>query len=283
MNVADDALAIQWLKSVSYYRLSAYFHPFKRPDDTYEPGTDFETVRMLYGFDRKLRLILLDAIERIEVALRTAVTYHIGREAAPFGHCERRTFVNTFDHARLVEELKEAGRKSTETFVPHFRDKYTEHEHLPIWMATELLSLGTVSRMYAALRAELHRKVTREFNATESFLPSWLHALSYVRNLCAHHSRLWNRTLAIKPKVPTPAPWFPYSVPNNRNVYCVLVIAQHLLKTVAPGATWGAKLIKLCDDYPRVPFQKLGMPSDWRQQAPWKQVQGPSAVRPRLA
>jgi abortive infection bacteriophage resistance protein len=272
MIVSDDAVAIQWLKSISYYRLSAYFHPFKQADDTYEPGTDFETVRMLYGFDRKLRLILLDAIERIEVALRTALTYHIGMELGPFGHCDRGAFVYAFNHAKLMEELGDAGDESTESFVSHFRNKYTADEHLPIWMATELLSLGAVSRMYKSLRSDLHRRVARDFNSSELFLPSWIHALSYVRNLCAHHNRLWNRRLAIKPRLPNPAPWFPYLIPNNENVYCVLVIAQHLLKTVAPGATWSNKVVRLCDDYPRMPFEKMGMPPDWQKLAPWKQA-----------
>jgi abortive infection bacteriophage resistance protein len=270
MIVGDDALAIQWLKSVSYYRLSAYFHPFKRADNTYEPGTDFETVRMLYGFDRKLRLILLDAIERIEVALRTSLTYHIGMELGPFGHCDRGAFIYAFNHGELLETLVDAEADSTESFVTHFRRKYTEEEHLPLWMATELLSLGVLSRMYKSLRSDLHRRVARDFNSSEHFLPSWIHSLSYVRNLCAHHSRLWNRTLAIKPRLPNPAPWFPYSIPNNENVYCVLVIAQHLLKTIAPVATWADKVIELCDDYPRIPFQMLGMPKDWQNLAPWK-------------
>ena len=92
MIVGDEAQAIHWLKTISYYRLSAYFHPFKESDDTCGPGTDFERVQMLYSFDRKLRLLLLDAIERIEVALRAAIAeclpevrqLRCDREAPPF-------------------------------------------------------------------------------------------------------------------------------------------------------------------------------------------------------
>jgi abortive infection bacteriophage resistance protein len=272
MIVGNEAQAIHCLKTISYYRLSAYFHPFKRSDDTYEPDTYFDKVQALYVFDRKLRLLLLDAIERIEVALRAAVTYHVSMKYGSFGHCDRRAFIDGFKHDDFLDEVRLAESESHESFVQHFRSKYAGDDHLPIWMATELLSLGSVSRMFKYLTADLFKKVVRGFNVHELFLPSWIHSLSYVRNICAHHSRLWNRTLAIRPRLPDPVPWFPYRVPTNANVYCILVIAHHLLRTIAPAETWATKVVCLFDEYPGIPLGALGMPGDWRDLPPWSAV-----------
>jgi abortive infection bacteriophage resistance protein len=104
MFVGDEVQAIHCLKTISYYRLSAYLHPFKRSDDTYEPDTHFDKVQALYVFDRKLRLLLLDAIGRVEVALRAAVTYHVSMKFGSFGHCDRRAFIDGFKHV-LNERL----------------------------------------------------------------------------------------------------------------------------------------------------------------------------------
>ena len=272
MIVGDEAQAIHWLKTISYYRLSAYFHAYKKPDDTYESGTHFERIQMLYSFDRKLRLLLLDAIERIEVALRAAVTYNISTKFGTFGHCDPRAFIASFKHEEFLNELRVAECGSHESFVRHFRTKYTADDHLPIWMATELLSLGAVSRMFKFLTADLFKQIVKGFNAHELFLPSWIHSLSYVRNICAHHSRLWNRSLAIRPRLPDPVPWFPYRIPGNANVYCILVIVHHLLRAIAPEETWASRVVCLCDDYPDVPIEALGMPDNWRDLLPWSVV-----------
>src|SRR5262249_4557265 len=113
------------------------------------------------------------------------------------------------------------------------------------------------------------RKVVKSFNAHKAFLPSWIHSLSYVRNICAHHSRLWNRTLAVKPRLPDPVPWFPYRIPNNSHVYCVLVIVHSLLRTIAPLDPWTTRVISLCDEFPGVPLRSCGMPDGWRELSPW--------------
>jgi len=272
MIVEDDGEAIHWLKTISYYRLSAYVHPFKRTDGTYTAGTKFADIQTLYVFDRKLRLLLLDAIERIEIALRAAVIHHVSMKFGPFGHCDRRAFVHDFDHDEFLDGLRQAESGAHESFVQHFRSKYPAHDHLPIWMATELLSFGTVSRVFKFLAADLFRGVVRRFNTHEHFLPSWIHSLSYVRNICAHHSRLWNRNLAIRPRLPAPMPWFPYRVASNANLYCILVIAHHLLRTISPEEAWASQLLRLCDDYPDVPLPALGMPGNWRDLPPWSAI-----------
>lgn len=266
--VPDRQRALHWLAHVSYYRLSAYLLPFK-DGETFRPGTTFDSVAGLYIFDRKLRLILLDAIERVEVALRTCLTYELSHAHGVFGHTESGNFAHWFKHDRFMSELTKAERDSTETFVSHYRSKYTCEEHLPIWMATELISFGQLSRVYAASHPNIKRVFARRLNVSDRIVGSWLHTLSYVRNVCAHHSRLWNRELAIKPMLPVVSPAWPYRVASNERLYCVLVILRHTLVRISPRCLWHERLLTLFDGHPEVSLDAMQIPADWRTAPLW--------------
>jgi abortive infection bacteriophage resistance protein len=268
LNVEDRLRLIRWLKHVSYYRLSAYFKPFKTEDWFNEEAT-FNLVAGLYIFDRKLRLVLLDAIERIEVAIRTDLTYEITHKYGPFGHMRSSNFDPRFDHAALVKELLQAEGDSRESFVTHFRKKYNKEPDLPLWMASELLSFGRVSKLYRACIPDIKRKIASRYNVHDSILITWFHSLSYVRNVCAHHSRLWNRELAIKPSIPNVSRAWPYQVPNNDRLYVMLVIVRHCLLITNPRCKWRERLFKLFDEHPEIDLSAMGIPKDWRNLMPW--------------
>ena len=148
LSVDDNERALRWLQRVSYYRLSAYFLPFK-DGENFRPASTFNDVVGLYIFDRKLRLLVLDAIERIEVALRTAITYEISSRYGPFGHTNPENFAPSLNHSDFMKKLMDETKRAekNETFVIHFRKKYKEQTHLPVWMATELLSFGSISML----------------------------------------------------------------------------------------------------------------------------------------
>lgn len=268
LQVPDPARAEHWLSHISYYRLSAYTLPFK-DGENFRPGTTFDHVAGLYIFDRKLRLILLDAIERIEVALRTFLTYELSHQYGVFGHTDPTHFAPRFGHDRFMEHLRKAERESKETFVSHYRSKYTSEEHLPVWMATELLSLGQLSRLYTACSPGIKRKFARRLNCTDPIVSSWLHSLSYVRNVCAHHSRLWNRELAIKPALPALSPAWPYRVRSNERLYCILVIVRHVLLRVSPRCNWHQRLFALFDEHPAIALDAMQVDPNWRTTQLW--------------
>ncbi|MBK7143671.1 MAG: Abi family protein [Xanthomonadales bacterium] len=229
LHVPDTARARHWLQRVSYYRLSAYFLPFKH-GELFRAGTDFDDVAGLYVFDRKLRLLVLDAIERIEVAMRTAVTYEVGHRFGAFGHTDPANFSPHFEHTKFMIELDTEERRARETFAAHFRSKYRSETHLPVWMATELLSFGTISQLYASLSPDIKRAIAGEYGVPDLHFASWLHTLSYTRNLCAHHKRLWSRQFAIRPKLPSRSRLWPHEIPDSGKVYAVLLIVRHMLQ-----------------------------------------------------
>jgi len=162
--------------------------------------------------------------------------------------------------------LRRDEGRSTEVFIGHYRAKYTSETELPVWMATELISFGSLSRMYEHLRTGLRKKIAREFNLPQTVFVSWLHSLTAVRNVCAHHSRLWNRELAVKPKLPTA--WKTNGIENER-FYAIAMIIQTLLADISPDSQWKERLKACFNAYPTVNLRAMHFPADWQALPLW--------------
>jgi abortive infection bacteriophage resistance protein len=228
-----------------------------------------------YTFDRQLRLLLIDAIERAEIAVRTQVVYHHTQLYGPFGYCDpaRLRGISPADHADLLRRLREEAERSREDFVKHFQRKYAEETDLPLWMASELMTFGNMLTLFRGVEQPLKQAIARHFGVADTVLESWLHVLNHVRNICAHHGRMWNRVLGLKPLIPRPhkhPDWHvPVTVPNER-VYAVLTILQFLLRQVAPHTAWRQRLLGLFARYPDISLTPMGFPPSWDQSPLWR-------------
>ncbi len=264
--ITDRTEAEQWLEKVGYYRLSGYFVPFKLSGaDTFKPAVTFQNVVGLYRFDSQLRLLFMEALDRIEIAVRAVLTYDLAHAFGPFGHIYPSNFIRGFDHRTFMVSIDREEKRSRELFIRHYRATYSDFE-LPIWIATELLSLGGLSIMYAHLPPNRRKKIARPLNTPEAVLVSWLHSLTNIRNICAHHSRLWNRELPVRPTLLHA--WRSASISNDR-VYCVALILQHLLTAVSAADQWKAKLKTLFNQYPDVNLSAMQFPAGWQTVPPW--------------
>lgn len=273
----DRARLIEILSCVSYYRLSAYWHPFKRSDDTFTPGTTLELIWRRYTFDRQLRLLVMDAIERVEIAvLRTLMVEHHARKYGPFGYREAKNFRPEFAgavHQRMVDEIDKATGRSSEIFVKHFRRKYSSEPGLPLWIATEVASFGTMFTFYRHLHFLEQKSLAGRLGLAANVLESWLSCLNYIRNVCAHHSRLWNRELAIRPWIPDRrhAPeWHVPATPDNRRAFAVLTMLRWLLLQIAPHSRWADRLRELLRNYADIPLHLAGFSLGWETSPIWK-------------
>lgn len=276
MVVANQNLLLQRLRVVSYYRLSAYWYPFKRADDTFQPGTTFETIWRRYTFDRQLRLLVMDAVERIEVALlRTLMVEQFALNYGAFGYLNKANFSPDFSaaaHTRLLTEIQAATRQSKELFVAHFFTKYTSEPALPLWMAAEIMSFGQLYTFFCNLDRAEKQTIAHALNLFPPVLESWLHTLLYIRNLCAHHARLWNRELAIRPRIPAKRhhpEWHQPTAIENTRVFAVLTLARFLLQKIAPQSEWRKRLFALLDQYPDIPLPLMGFPERWQESSIW--------------
>lgn len=279
MTVSDIEAARHHLCHINYYRLRAYWLPDEQPaatpgDHAFKPGTRFETILDLYGFDRKLRLLVMDAIERVEVSLRTRWAYELANRYGPSAHEDVALFRDADKHERCLNNIRAELGRSRETFVQHYRQTYSDPAMPPLWVVCEVMSFGQLSEWYQNLSDSKDRKsIAQTYGVDEQILESVCHHLTYVRNVCAHHSRLWNREMTISMKLPRNPDWlgacFNAAVPKR--LYNTLVMLTYLLDVISPESRWRANLLALLGQHPKINLIAMGFPEDWRVSTIWEQ------------
>jgi len=281
--VVDDKQELEiYLSRVNYYRLSGYWFPFKHidpitGDESIKPGTTFTLIRDLYEFDRKLRLLFLNAIERIEVSIfRTQLVEINTNSYGPFGYTDQKNYNPKFiayDLQKLLDDISEDEDRSKEEFTLRYRKKYDEEKYLPLWMAAELMSFGQLLTLYRNQHLSIKQAISHRFKLFPQVLDSWLLTLNAVRNSCAHHNRLWNRPLPLVVRFPDqkydPRWYVPQRMPDNR-LYTALTMINYLLAYIAPFDHWKQSVIDLLVSYPSVSISAMGMPENWQESSLWK-------------
>ena len=280
--IPDLARAHRYLSVISYYRFSAYTLPFQvgDPEHHFRPGTTFEAVLDLYIFDRQLRLLILDAIERIEVALRARMTNVLAENHGSHAYFKKDIFDTRYNHDWLIRQIRrKCDDSQAETFIKHYRAKYTDPELPPVWMVMEILTFKEVSVLFSQLRLRKDKQAIASFwGLPDTVLKSWFRSLSDLWNICAHHARTWNREFGSRPVLPRKilSPWPDFSRPladsridPTRRLYLFLTVIEILLKKVNPGSTWRKRLFGLLQRHLKVSRAHMGMPEDWAEDAFW--------------
>lgn len=273
--VFDRDVLIPHLKDVGYYRLSGYWYPFKQEDDTFIPDTKFETVWNNYTFDRQFRLIVLDAIERVEIFMRTQLAYHLASSHGAFGYREKANLpsLQGGEYHKLINRLATSYDRSKEQFVEHFRDKYGDvHDMPPYWMLVNVIDFGTMLTLYKSAPQTIKKTISAELGVPEPILESWLMTLNTVRNACAHHARLWNKRLGVRPKIPRkrkyPEWHEPYEISGDK-MFGVLTILSYLLERIAPETRWRNRLFELLASRSQEEMSAMGFAAGWRMCPIW--------------
>jgi abortive infection bacteriophage resistance protein len=275
LEIPDRAFALHCLEHLNYYRLSAYRFPLaeKGDPDRFLPGTRFDTLWALYEFDRKLRQHLADVLKRVEISVRARLAYVIAHGHGPQALADAALFADAARHTETLARLDEELRRSDEVFVGHFRKNHLLARP-PIWAACEVMSFGLLSRFYANITPFKPRKeIARSYKLFPPTMKSFLEHAAHVRNLCAHHSRVWNRRLTVTMDLPEAQPMHilgSFHPAEDRKLYNTLVILGHMMDVIAPGHTWTRRLVELIDETPFNVTPEMGFPSDWRERDFWR-------------
>jgi abortive infection bacteriophage resistance protein len=240
-------------------------------EDDFKTGTRFEDILDAYVFDRKLRILLIDAIERIEVAIRCAVANTLALQYGPHWFLEP-VFFNPshFDHQRFISDIQECLKQNRSlTFIKHYNNKYSSPSLPPCWMTFEILPFGKVSYLYKNLQSQKHRQeISRQLNiALPKVFESWIHSVSYLRNLCAHHSRVYNKKFTIKPSLTNAQKQV---IGGDTKLYAQVAVIHTLLKTISPESQWIQRLIALFAEHPAIPLKAMGFPKHWEENLFWQ-------------
>ena len=292
---ADEQEAENQLANISYYRLSAYMLPYKMKVegdivDLFKEGTTWEKIYRLYAFDRKLRLIVFDAIERLEIAIRTQIIYQLSHKYGSHWQDNPNIFQPettktlrdgrnvTFDaYGEIQKHIKEQlHNNKAEVFIKHYRSKYDHPVNPPSWMSVEIMYFNHLSRICTGLkhRADING-IASYFALPPQTFCSWLHAINYLRNLCAHHARVWNRDMNIIPEkllFSKSLDWIsnPDTVQRSKAYYFFCML-NYLLQTANPTSPFKQRLIDLLEEYRDVvSLNAMGFPKNWKDEKIWK-------------
>lgn len=304
--VADKSLLILRLKDVGYYRLSAYLHPFRarnrdgQLEECFVPETTLEKVWNLYLFDRKLRFMLLDAIERIEVALRSRLAYLHTENRTPFSYADESYFpqwkgyIQSLERVRMQRDKQGKVKSRGVDSIDHFFRKYGDmHEYLPLWIAVSELEFGTIVHFYQHSDKKIRKSIADGWKTDTATLLSWLSVLRSLRNDCAHHSRIWNKAFPSRPKLniisgmqwnyvysekakkwvkpTTVSKGKPSLLLSQETIAPLLFICRYLLRQVAPTSHWHERMqdFLLNSQNQGVPLLKMGLPPHWTDHPLW--------------
>lgn len=310
MIVTDRARALHYLERIGYYRLSGYWYPFRERSGVYCPlavpngkkfkrghtnrlvldnfksGASFQNAVELYVFDKKLRLLVMDALERIEIGLRVDISHSLGKKD-PFAYLKPELLFEDFstkfdektglsDHHQWLSKQAILISRSKEEFIKHNKSKYGFP--LPIWVICEIWDFGTLSTLFAGMKEADQDAIASKYGVSNGrIFASWLRSLNYLRNVCAHHSRLWNRNIIDQPKLPkvSEVSWVDPFQGDARLLarpFLLLCIAKHLLTITNPSSSWGQRLTALLLEFPDLQhvglnLNGMGAVDGWEQWA----------------
>jgi abortive infection bacteriophage resistance protein len=291
--IADEAQAVDYLSHIGYFRLSAYFRPLYKDSKSrtheFKEGATFERAMELYRFDRKLRLLVFNEIEKIEVALRSALSNTVSDGYGDVFWITKRESYNNEPYTikKKTGELIEArfdfddtlGRiageidKSKEDFIKQFRKRYG-NPYPPAWMIVEILPFGSLCMIYRNIKDNgLQKQIAGQFDLPVGVFSNWFEVLTNLRNMCCHHARMWDKEISIDPAYPKNRRAFFVSNEAGRlkthNLYVRLAIIKYLLDYVSPANTFTKKLKALFDKY-RPDLTAMGFPADWESEPVWQ-------------
>jgi abortive infection bacteriophage resistance protein len=298
LEVSDPDHAARVVESIGYYRLTGFLYPFRSSEEYvdehgrtrvrvlsgYRPGTRLSHAEAIIDFDRRLRMLVLEGLERVEVAVRMRLGYVLGRGSA-FAYEEPNRFNGAFTadatdirdphpskHLQWLQRVSVRQASSDERFVEHFREKYDDR--MPVWALTEILELGHLAVLYRGMNQVDAEEIAVALGVpTKKLMGSWLASLNYVRNVAAHHARLFNRKLQNAPSRPKTGQIemldhlrdseHPKQVYGTYNA---LAVIAYLLTSIDPDAGWSARVVALFRDFPAseaLSIESLGAPTRW--------------------
>ena len=257
--IADENFAENILSNITYYRLSAYMKYFQ-VNDNFSKNTTFEDIVNLYNFDKELKLLVFDYIRLLEVSLRAKICLHMCTNYGSHWFYNKNNFKSEKDYRKTLEILENEKGLKKDTFIKYYFEKYSEPSLPPFWMISEVLSMGDLSKILNELNFKDLKEIAKDL-APDYFvypvLANWVHVLATVRNICAHHSRLWNRELKIKFSEPQKIDeWYNKEIKNNK-VSAVCFVISVLLRN-HPYNDFEERFKELLLKYPNIDIKQMG-------------------------
>jgi abortive infection bacteriophage resistance protein len=263
--IGNNDFAKSILSNITYYRLSAYMKYFQSQSDNFIIGTTFEDILTLYNFDKDLKSLIFENIRIIEISLRAKICLHMCSNYGAHWFYSVNNFKNEFMYNKTLEIFKNEKELSKDTFIRYYFEKYSSPDLPPFWMITEVLSMGDLSKIMNGLNYKDIKQISKDLTPnffTAPVITNWVHVLATIRNICAHHSRLWNRKLKIKFSKPQKIDMWRENNIAIDNVYSICFVIFLLLQE-NPYNEFEKNLKILFKKYNTIDITKMGFPKLW--------------------
>ena len=272
--VNDLVTTEQFLNNVTYFRFDAYLHIFEQPDNTYRNGTTFEPVAALYAFDVELRKLIFGAVQKIEIALRSRVIHQFSLSHGPFWFIDSALAIDKLKFAENLATLQRELERTKEEFIKEHSVKYGNTSFPPAWKILEIVSFGCLTKLYCNFAdTPVRKRIARSFGVAKTdALESWMRAVNVLRNACAHHARVWNRVMPMKPQLPPVmrGAWVNVSGIAPTSLYAILCCIVYWLNNIDPRNTFVTELKTLLSKFPTVNPAAMGFPQGWDNEPLWR-------------
>ncbi|MFA6010342.1 MAG: Abi family protein [Desulfobacteraceae bacterium] len=271
--INDIERAKRYLRYIGYYRLSAYFIPYQHVKDEFNPGVTFDDVLALYIFDRKLRNHVMDAVERVEVAIRAVISNYMSQMFGSRWFLDPAHFQENKNHTDFIDVVNSAlNQNKSNTFIKHYFEKYEKNSMPPCWMIMETLTLGSISKSFSGLRAKYKRAICKDLGLEYKVFEEFLRSLTVTRNKCAHHARFWNAKATHMPKEKTIEEVL--NIPSRSTTFTQLSIIQFFICQITSNSSWASRLDHLIKNetpqkYINMCIDKMGFPDNWQTHKLW--------------
>ncbi|MDR0952766.1 MAG: Abi family protein [Elusimicrobiota bacterium] len=295
--ISDRAEALSFLSKVSYYKFGGYTLFFEakgtssQRSSIYPHNTEFKEIIALYEFDRELRNLMWEALSKIEIAVKTNITHILtsvkSASQGAFVLYDTSLFSNKDKQDVILDKIwKAVFKNKAEKYIDHYCKKYCEKscinrtaqksnndpkdcsEKIPLWMASEVMTFGNISVLFKYLNTDTRNDISKPLGIDGYYYTSWLHTCSVVRNICAHHGRLFNRNNMVFPKK-LDKPWH---VVKSNTFFAILCCVKEMMRFhKIDSAEWKQKienLIKTANF--RDKNISMGLFDGWEQTALWK-------------
>lgn len=261
---------------LSYFRLAGYLRPMETDGGThrFKPNSFFEDAIDLYYFDKHLRALLFTAIQSIEVAIRTRIITQASAAHGAFWSMnsalanDNRMFQDNLSHIN-----KEISRSHEDFITSHF-ERYDSPELPPVWKTLEVVSFGTLSKLYSNLKdVRLKKTIASDFKLPQHiYMESWIKSVAVLRNHIAHHSRIWNRRFSLSPQLPKhlPMPWIDTERVRRFKLYSQLCCLAYFQEVIHPNSDFKSQLVSLLKQYSAVSLHAMGFPQGWENEPLWQ-------------
>lgn len=268
LHIQDTEAAMRWLAETNYYRVRGYWLTLER-NGSFIPGTSLNDIQEIYMLDNDLRQWLWNAITPIEIKARTALAYHLSMACGPMAYADATHFIRQSAHSKSIHQINDECTRALRNGVPCVQHNMEKYGVLPLWAAVEIMTMGTTSSLYGNLAdgtayndgTSVKNAIASDFGTKPYYLKSWLQHLTYIRNLCGHHDRIYNRTITTRARMLHTDNQF-----SSQKIFPTIIILKRIYER-SWTAQWQIRshtLINIINAHNSVDLHPMGFPRNWK-------------------